>query len=55
MSLERASLLAMAAGLLLIAQPWLHVLFVAGFPLALAGIIGFNVSGWLGRGGKGGS
>jgi hypothetical protein len=36
--LDRASLIAMAAGLILVGQPWFHALFVLGFPLLLVGI-----------------
>ncbi|HLP42129.1 MAG TPA: hypothetical protein VK465_11520 [Fibrobacteria bacterium] len=36
--LDRASLIAMAVGLLLVGQPWVHALFVLGFPLLLVGI-----------------
>ena len=44
MSLERAALLAMSLGLLCIIQPWVHALFVLGFPLTLAGVIVYDVA-----------
>lgn len=47
MTLEGASLLAMALGLLCIGQPWVHALFTAGFPLVLLGVVAYNVAGAL--------
>ena len=46
-TLQRASLLGMAAGLGMIVQPWSHALFAAGFPFTLIAIIGYNAAGWL--------
>jgi hypothetical protein len=48
--LERASLLAMGAGLLCIVQPWVHALFALGFPLVLGGVAAYNASAFLRRG-----
>ncbi len=46
-TLQRASLLGMAAGLGMIVQPFSHPLFAAGFPFTLLAIIGYNAAGWL--------
>jgi len=50
MTLERAALLAMGSGLLLVVQPWSHFLFTAGFPLVLVGVLAYNASAWFGEG-----
>lgn len=46
-TLQRASLLGMAAGVAMIVQPFSHFLFAAGFPFTLASIIGYNIAGWM--------
>ena len=47
LTLQRASLAALGAGLALIVQPWSHGLFAAGFPLTLLALAGYNAAGWL--------
>ena len=44
MNLERAALLAMSLGLLALIQPWIHALFVVGFPLTFAGVVAYEVA-----------
>jgi hypothetical protein len=46
-TLQRVSLIGMAAGLGMIVQPWSHALFAAGFPFTLAAIAGYNAAGWM--------
>ena len=50
MDKERASLLAMGLGLLMIGQPWSRLLFAGGFAVALAGILAFNLFSGKGEG-----
>ena len=50
MMAARLFLAAIGLGLVLIGQPWSHALFVLGFPLALVGLIAFNVAARLGQG-----
>lgn len=50
MTLERAALAAMGLGLVLVGQPWMHGLFMAGFPVILAGVAAYNAAAILGRG-----
>jgi hypothetical protein len=40
---ERAFLLAMAFGLILIGQPWSRLGFAFGFPVTLSAIIAYNI------------
>ena len=47
LTLQRASLLGLGAGLAMIVQPWSHALFAAGFPFTLIALIGYNAAGWL--------
>ncbi len=46
MTLQRLSMIAMAAGLSLVVQPWSHALFAFGFPFTFAAIFCYNVAGW---------
>ena len=46
-TLQRASLLGMAAGLGMIVQPWSHALFAVGFPFTMIAIAGYNAAGWM--------
>lgn len=43
--LERLALMAMALGLLMVSQPWIHIFFSLGFVVILLGIILFNIAG----------
>jgi hypothetical protein len=52
MTLERIALLAMGLGLVLVGQPWAHPLFMAGFPVILAGVAAYGIAGALGKGGR---
>jgi hypothetical protein len=47
---ERVFLAAIGFGLVLIGQPWSHMLFIAGFPLTFLGLVAFNVATWFGGG-----
>ena len=47
LTLQRASLVGMALGLLLIVHPYAEALFAIGFPVTLISIIGYNAAGWL--------
>lgn len=47
MTPQRASLLAMGLGLLMITQPWREWIFAAGFPVTLIGLAVYNASGWF--------
>jgi hypothetical protein len=42
--LERTSLAVMAIGILMVWQPWLHVLFRLGFLVTIAGTVAFIVA-----------
>lgn len=44
MTFERACILAMALGLLMIGQPLSQTIFILGFPVTLGGIIAFNIA-----------
>jgi hypothetical protein len=45
---EKVFLAAIGIGLVLIGQPWSHVLFVAGFPLTFLGLVAYNLVSWFG-------
>ncbi|MEO6094337.1 MAG: hypothetical protein ABIW76_01200 [Fibrobacteria bacterium] len=45
---QRASMLAMALGLVFIVQPWSRGIFAFGFPFTLAAILAYTVAGWVG-------
>ena len=47
LTLQRASLLGLSAGLGMIVQPWSHFLFAVGFPFTLIALAGYNAAGWL--------
>lgn len=49
LNLERLSFILMGTGLLCIGQPFVHALFVLGFPLTLLGVILYNVAAFSAR------
>ena len=49
LTLQRASLVGMALGLLLIVQPYAEALFAIGFPVTLISIIGLTMRLTSGR------
>ncbi|HEY8667786.1 MAG TPA: hypothetical protein VIL86_14055 [Tepidisphaeraceae bacterium] len=45
--LERTTVAVMAAGILMVWQPWAHSLFRWGFLVTIAGIVGFMIASHL--------